>query len=55
MASRSAAGASQIDVKLLRLFDELYRTRSVSRAAEAAQVHRNVLHRILSGKKDGEP
>jgi DNA-binding NtrC family response regulator len=27
---------------------------NVSRAAETAQVHRNVLHRILSGKKDGE-
>ncbi|MCC6196175.1 MAG: LysR family transcriptional regulator, partial [Burkholderiales bacterium] len=35
MASRTAAAAAPIDVKLLRLFDELYRTRSVSRAAEA--------------------
>lgn len=34
-ASRSAGGTAQLDVKLLRLFDELYRTRSVSRAAEA--------------------
>ena len=34
-ASRSAGPASPLDVKLVRLFDALYRTRSVSRAAEA--------------------
>lgn len=35
MASRSGGPTPPIDAKLLRLFDELYRTRSVSRAAEA--------------------
>ena len=38
MATSSDApgsGVPQIDVKLLKLFDEIHRTRSVSRAAEA--------------------
>ena len=47
MTEKTAAGADEIDLKLLRLLDALYATRSVTRAAERVGMHRQSLQQKL--------